>query len=263
MVANGLAPKTVERAYTFVAAIMKAAVHDRVLPSSPCVGISLPRVGNPEVTIPTVETVEALAAAVGDHYRPFVVFLAGSGLRVSEAFALRTSDIDWLRRTVKVSKQAGRHGEDVPPKSSASVRTVPLAQCVIDELAASIAAREVETDHLFVDPDGRPLDHHSWGEVWRKAREVVGTTVRTHDLRHLYASALINGGCSVKSVQTVLGHASAAITLRTYAHVWPGDEDRTRNVIEKALRGLSRTPRGLDDHSADNTAGQTAVALVK
>lgn len=41
----------------------------------------------------------------------------------------------------------------------------------------------------------------------------------THDLRHFYASALIAGGASVKQVQLVLGHASAVITLRIYAHL--------------------------------------------
>jgi hypothetical protein len=79
---------------------------------------------------------------------------------------------------------------------------------------------------------------------------------------HLYASALINGGCSVKAVQTVLGHASAAITFRTYAHVWPGDQDRTRIVIDSAL-GVLRTSRGPNDHSGDESADQKAVTLVK
>jgi integrase len=43
---------------------------------------------------------------------------------------------------------------------------------------------------------------------------------------------LIAGGASVKQVQTVLGHASAVLTLRTYAHLWPGDDDRTRSIID-------------------------------
>jgi hypothetical protein len=63
-------------------------------------------------------------------------------------------------------------------------------------------------------------------------------------------------------VQTVLGHASAAITFRTYGHVWPGDEDRTRIVIDSAL-GVLRTSRGPNDHSGDESADQKAVTLVK
>ena len=64
-----------------------------------------------------------------------------------------------------------------------------------------------------------------------------------HSLRHFFTSALIAGGASVKQVQTVLGHASAVITLRTYAHLWPGDEDRTRNVMDAALSPLADSLR--------------------
>nr|WP_254391054.1 tyrosine-type recombinase/integrase [Streptomyces buecherae] len=50
----------------------------------------------------------------------------------------------------------------------------------------------------------------------------------THDLRHFYASAFIAGGARVKQVQLALGHASAVSTLRVYARLGPGEEDRTR-----------------------------------
>ena len=48
---------------------------------------------------------------------------------------------------------------------------------------------------------------------------------------HFYASALIAAGCSVKAVQMALGHKSAKMTLDTYSHLWPGDEDRIRAAI--------------------------------
>jgi integrase len=47
----------------------------------------------------------------------------------------------------------------------------------------------------------------------------------------------------VKQVQAFLGHASAVMTLRTYAHLWPGDEDRTRNVLDAALSPLADSLR--------------------
>ncbi|MFG2672064.1 tyrosine-type recombinase/integrase [Streptomyces sp. NPDC048445] len=78
----------------------------------------------------------------------------------------------------------------------------------------------------------------------------------THDLRHFYASALIAGGASVKQVQMDLGHASAVITLRIYAHLWPGEEDRTRSVTD-ALAGARRAGCGQVAVVADEIAGQT------
>lgn len=93
--------------------------------------------------------------------------------------------------------------------------------------------------------EGKPLNYRRWKTEWngvlrqfqrdegaaavRENRDPVALTRRTtHDLRHFYACALIAGGASVKQVQLVLGHASAVITLRIYAHLWPGEEDRTR-----------------------------------
>jgi integrase len=80
----------------------------------------------------------------------------------------------------------------------------------------------------------------------------------THDLRHFFASALIAGGASVKQVQAVLGHANAMITLRTYAHLWPGDDHRTRVVMDATLSVL-RTGCRLDEAATDISAGQRAI----
>ena len=58
-----------------------------------------------------------------------------------------------------------------------------------------------------------------------------------HDLRHFYASVLIRAGISVKEVSARLGHKDATTTLRTYAHLWPNDDDRTRQAVEAVFSG--------------------------
>jgi integrase len=63
--------------------------------------------------------------------------------------------------------------------------------------------------------------------------------VTSHGLRHFAVSALISGGASVKQVQTFLGHSTPVITRRTYAHLFPGDEDRTRNLLDASLSPLA------------------------
>jgi integrase len=71
--------------------------------------------------------------------------------------------------------------------------------------------------------------------------KLVGLPVGAHfhELRHFYASRLMDGGESVKAVQTRLGHATAEETLNTYAHLWPDSEDRAREAVN---RGLERVP---------------------
>jgi integrase len=59
--------------------------------------------------------------------------------------------------------------------------------------------------------------------------------VTMHDLRHFYASALIRAGLNPKVVAERLGHANASMTLNVYAHLWPDDEDRSRQAIDDAL----------------------------
>jgi integrase len=110
---------------------------------------------------------------------------------------------------------------------------------------------------LFALATGKPLAYGTWRSIWAyavdveaKAREEAAAQARphletvpldidTHALRHFYASPLIAGGASVKVVQMRLGHASAAITLNTDGHLWPGDDDLTRDVMDAAFGPLA------------------------
>ena len=59
--------------------------------------------------------------------------------------------------------------------------------------------------------------------------------LRFHDLRHTFASTLLSRGVSVKAVADWLGHSSPVITLTTYAHLMPADEEVARAVLDEAL----------------------------
>lgn len=94
---------------------------------------------------------------------------------------------------------------------------------------------------MFTAPAGGPLTRATLSDAWRRAGELVGIPKGDgyHQLRHFYASTLIQGGESVKTVQERLGHATASITLDTYSHLFPADEDKTRQVVGSALESLS------------------------
>ena len=79
-----------------------------------------------------------------------------------------------------------------------------------------------------------------FSQTWKRAAAKVGLPPRTgfHHLRHTFASALIASGCSVKVVQTALGHESAKVTLHTYAHLWPDDDVRTRAASTPSFGAL-------------------------
>jgi integrase len=239
-----LAPATVEVIYRYLSSIFRAAVVDRVITASPCVGVKLPKRERKLVEPITVEQVQGLAAGLPERYRALVKLAAGSGLRQGEAFGLTVDRVDFLRRSITVDRQLVLNGHGTPrfgpPKTEASYRTVPVPALVTDALSAHLATYEAGDDGLiFSNDDGGPIRRTRFSEAWRPVAKSVGleSGVGMHALRHWYASALIRHGESVKVVQSRLGHASASETLDTYSHLWPDSEDRTRSAVELALGG--------------------------
>jgi len=241
--AHGLAltPSSAEVCFRYVAAVFKAAASDRLIASSPCAGIRLPRRVPRQVVPLTTEQVHALSAAMPPRYRALVVLAAGTGLRQGEAFGLEVRHVDFLRRTLQVEQQLvtlpGAPPQVSPPKTDASYRTVPLPQVVVDALAAHL--RDYPTAGLiFTTETSEPIRRTAFsGKAWQRAVQSAGLPAGTgfHALRHYYASLLIRHGESVKVVQLRLGHATAAETLDTYAHLWPDSEDRTREAVDSVL----------------------------
>ncbi|WP_405931072.1 tyrosine-type recombinase/integrase [Streptomyces sp. NBC_00827] len=268
-----LGPGSVRNVYDVLVRVMTAAVEDKVIPVTPCKRITLPPIPDDEITPPTVAQVEAMYGAMPPYIRSAIVVLAGSGLRIGELLGLKLSDVDFKRGTIRVDRQRLQSGLIGPPKTGKSRRTVPVGEVVTDALLAHLAARPSK-DWLFTMEEGEPLNYRRWKTEWNCARKALQAAENeaaeregrkpvelphmvTHDLRHFYASALIAGGASVKQVQLVLGHASAVITLRIYAHLWPGEEDRTRTVMDAVLGGL-RTGCGQVGDATRETAGQAA-----
>ena len=128
-----------------------------------------------------------------------------------------------------------------PPKTEASHRAVPLPDFLPDVLSEHVQQFEFgEHGVLFSDALGRPIRRNRFGEVWRQAMNGLDFDCKgPHQLRHHYASLLIQHGESVKVVQSRLGHSSATETLDTYAHLWPDSEDSTRAAVELAYQSTT------------------------
>jgi integrase len=74
----------------------------------------------------------------------------------------------------------------------------------------------------------------------KQAKLPAGTT--THDLRHHYASVLLAAGESVVAVAERLGHENATLVLKTYGHLMPDSEDRTRLAVDQAWSSAITVP---------------------
>ncbi|HTW15147.1 MAG TPA: tyrosine-type recombinase/integrase [Nocardioides sp.] len=259
---KGLSPGTIHGIYHVLTQVLDAAVDDRLISSSPCTSkIKLPQSDDAPVVPPTIERVEAFRDALPERYRALAVLLAGAGPRIGEALGLDKHDVTFLGKgAVKIDEQRRQDGTIGPLKSKKSRRVVPIGKVVVETLAAHLKAYPSE-GALFLDEIGEPLVYRRWRTVAEAAvveanrREAAALRERdpkatytpwdltAHDLRHFYASALIAGGASVKQVQERLGHATPVITLTTYAHLWPGEDDRTREVMDEVLSPLADSPR--------------------
>ena len=241
--ATYLAPSTVHVVFGRIVTVFRAAVRDRVVTASPCVGIRLPPEKPPSLlTMLTTADVLAMAGAVPDRYAAFVMFGAATGLRPGEMFGLTLDRVRFLSRNVVVDQQLVRlaHGVGIGPlKTRSSYRTVPLPQVAADHLAAHLARwpAHPSTGIVFTNERGNPIQQFPFSVVWEKARGKAGVAgwATPHDLRHYFASALIRSGASVKVVQARLGHTSAKTTLDVYGHLFPDEEDRTRAAIDTEL----------------------------
>lgn len=180
-----------------------------------------------------------------------IVITMFTGIRIGEACGLKFSDIDFdegvihIQRTrVRTSKSFQkilRPGEDCAtpictqsPKSASSDRYIPMIPKLRKILQSY--AKVFPGDYFISSLSTKPTDTRvlrSWYEQMLKAANVP--YLNYHCMRHTFATQMIEKGIDVKTVSSILGHASVEITMDTYCH--PSD-DTKRASIQKAFRGL-------------------------
>ncbi len=193
-----------------------------------------------------------LRQARGHRLYPLFHLMAATGLRRKEVLGLKMAMLSLENATVFITSgrtTAGGQAIDTGPKSKRSKRRLPLdedtvavlkswmAQRASDQLAAGPAWRD--TGYVFVKPDGTPYypDHISkLGSRFIKAAQMAPRDLPRvlYDLRHSYATLLIDAGEPVQVVSERLGHASVAFTLDHYVDV----TDRQREGIVETTRKL-------------------------
>ncbi len=249
-----------------VSAVLSAAVDDDLLTRNPCRArsVQVPKASSPRVRPWSSEQVFAVRAALPGRYQLSVDVGGGCGLRQGEIFGLSEDEVDDVTGWLNISHQIKRiRGEFVfaPPKGG-KARAVPLAAYVSSAIRAHVAIFPPVTVTLpWRTPDGEPVtkrlylsgptgtyirSSHFNDRLWKPALATVGiidapedgerfAAAREHGmhaLRHFYASVLLDAGENIKALSAYLGHADPGFTLRTYTHLMPSSEMRTRKAID-------------------------------
>lgn len=241
---RGRTPATVNRVLVALKACLSKAVEWKVIDRHPLTGLKLARVdtvGRLRFLTPDEESrlLKALAArdeerrqarvsanawrrerghAVWPEYgtytdllAPMVTTLLHTGLRFGEACELTWGDVDLVGALLTVRGETSK---------SSKTRYVPLNKTVLDVL--KVWKPDPADGYVFPGEDGgRLVDIKS---AWKNLlKSVVGTPIagfRVHDLRHTFASKLVQAGVDLNTVRELLGHGDIKMTLR-YAHLAP------------------------------------------
>lgn len=247
--AAGLSAKSIANCRGLLSAAMGYAVDEGLRGDNPMRRLRSTRSREherPEMICLTTQEFTRLRALIAEPWRPFVVFLAGTGLRFGEAVALTVGDVDLLAPTpvVRVTKALKRaaHGFEIgPPKSRRSRRAVELSDDIVDLLLPLVAGRD-GGELLFTSSEGGRVSHSNFhGRIWSPAVRLfaaeTGKRPRVHDLRHTHASWCIERGMHLEAIRDRLGHESIT-TTQIYSHLNP----QQRQLNAALLNGLLRAP---------------------
>ena len=241
---EGLSARTVRYTHSVLRKALEQAVKWRLSTTNPADAVDLPRKQKREMhAMSQEEATRFLAAAKGDDLYTFFTLLITTGLRPSEAIALKWSDLDLssgglsVNRTVTRRKGGGWYFG--PPKTAKSRRHMQIPLSLVSLLLEHRGVTYPgEHDLVFPNSNGEPLDaHHAAQRNYKRvlARAGLPDTFRLYDLRHTCATLLLLAGVHPKVVSERLGHSSIRETLDTYSHVLPSMQRQASDTLEAIL----------------------------
>jgi len=254
-----LAPRTVGHVHRLLHRALGHAATWSIVPQNAASAVNPPRVPESEITILTRDQIGALLRYIeGRTLQPIVSFLLGTGCRRGEVLALRWKDIDWARsrarieRSLEQTKKGGLQFKS--PKTKNGRRNVSLPPSLLAELRAhrarqqerrlSLGQGRAPDDSLVFArwKDGSTRSPHWLTQKFNLAMKAIGADCTLHALRHTHVSQLIAAGLDVVTISRRIGHATAAITLRVYGHLFANTDDKAAEIIEATFRATEQIP---------------------
>jgi len=168
----------------------------------------------------------------------FILLVAKTGMRFSEALAITPKDFDFAHQSLSISKTWDYKGEGgfMPTKNKSSVRKLQIDWQLVIQFSELVKGL----------PDDEPI--FVKGEVYnstvndileRHCKAAKIPVISVHGLRHTHASLLLFAGVSIASVARRLGHASMTTTQKTYLHIIQELENKDVDLVMRSLSSLS------------------------
>lgn len=168
----------------------------------------------------------------------FILLVAKTGMRFSEALAITPADFDFARQTLSISKTWDYKGDGgfLPTKNKSSVRKIQIDWQIVVKFSELIKGMP-EDKPIFVGED--KIYNSTVNDVLTRHCKACGISqISIHGLRHTHASLLLFAGVSIASVARRLGHASMTTTQKTYLHIIQELENKDVDLVMRTLSGL-------------------------
>ena len=214
---RGSSGRSVQRALSAVRTFYGYLLREGLVSCNPALGVAAPKSPRKLPQVLEADRVSVLLALPEDDLlavrdRAIMELLYGSGLRLSEVVALRTSDIDLREGLVDVTGKGDKR------------RILPMGRFARKALQSWLPVRESlcgqDETALFITRRGRPISARSIQQRVRRwaLAQGLGTHVYPHMLRHSFASHLLESSGDLRGVQELLGHADIR-TTQVYTHL--------------------------------------------
>ena len=168
----------------------------------------------------------------------FILLVAKTGMRFSEALAITPADFDFGRQTLSISKTWDYKGEGgfLPTKNKSSVRKIQIDWQIVVKFS-ELTKTLPQNQPVFVG-ESKVYNSTVNDVLTRHCRRCGISEISIHGLRHTHASLLLFAGVSIASLARRLGHASMTTTQKTYLHIIQELENKDVDLVMRTLSGL-------------------------
>lgn len=168
----------------------------------------------------------------------FILLVAKTGMRFSEALAVTPGDFDFARQTLSICKTWDYKGNGgfLPTKNKSSVRKIQIDWQIVVKFSELIKGMPKD-EPIFVNK-AKVYNSTVNSVLARHCRECGISVISIHGLRHTHASLLLFAGVTIASVARRLGHASMTTTQKTYLHIIQELENKDVDLVMRTLSGL-------------------------
>lgn len=168
----------------------------------------------------------------------FILLVAKTGMRFSEALAVTPSDFDFRQQSLSVNKTWDYKGEGgfLPAKNRSSIRKIPIDWQTVIQFSDLIRSLPPQQP-IFV--HGKIYNSTVNERLARLCKRCGIPVISIHGLRHTHASLLLFTGVSIASVARRLGHSNINTTQKTYLHIIQELENQDVDLVMRLLAGLS------------------------